>query len=393
MNKNPTQSHERIISLDIIRGFALIGILLVNMPTFHTPDVLAALNGIPLLYEGTDHLLRLLLDMFVQTKFYPIFSFLFGLGAFMFMSRTKKGLWDHHTLYKRRMLVLLAFGLCHLIIFWSGDILTTYALAGLLLLCFEKVKNKTLLYWAAFFFIFMTMTTYLLTPSTYPVLDAYGVSKLNEAIDMYRYSSFAELLRYRWNEEVVYILFLNTIFSIMNMLPWFLLGMYSGRIGLFKHSDTHMKWIQRVWWTSLLLSLFPLTYMVIVYLNGISSTYVNDLLAVELSGMTLSIWYIASIVLLLQKKVWQKICYPLSYFGRMAFTNYLTQTLLCYLIFVVGGYYGQVSLVEGTWIALGILALQMIWSWLWLKQFRFGPLEWLWRSLTYGQLQPLKRNK
>nr|WP_071393393.1 heparan-alpha-glucosaminide N-acetyltransferase domain-containing protein [Bacillus tuaregi] len=144
MKSTPISSQERILTIDIIRGFALLGIFLVNMPAFHSPALMVSAPE----YNGMDYWLDLLFQMFVQTKFYTIFSFLFGLGFYIFMSRAEQKGLRINRLFSRRLFALLLFGALHLVLLWYGDILHTYAIAGFLLLLFYKRKPKTLLIWA-----------------------------------------------------------------------------------------------------------------------------------------------------------------------------------------------------------------------------------------------------
>jgi len=144
----PVSEAERIHQLDAIRGFALFGIFLVNMPTFSHPMLFLPALGLPADHTLFDEWIRILLHMFVQTKFYTIFSFLFGAGFYLFMSRAEKKSLPMKPMYLRRITILFLLGMTHLFFLWYGDILHTYALTGIMLLLFYKRADKTIRKWA-----------------------------------------------------------------------------------------------------------------------------------------------------------------------------------------------------------------------------------------------------
>ncbi|WP_368654170.1 DUF418 domain-containing protein [Ornithinibacillus sp. 4-3] len=150
---SPISTKERIESLDIIRGIALFGILLVNMPLFQSPQLIADLYMMSPELSSSDQFLRMLLDVFVETKFFTIFSFLFGVGFYIFMERAVNKTDHFYRLYSRRLIVLAIFGFLHLCLLWYGDILLGYALAGFFLIFFYKRKQKTILLWLMSFSI------------------------------------------------------------------------------------------------------------------------------------------------------------------------------------------------------------------------------------------------
>lgn len=398
MKSAPVSQHERIAAIDVIRGFALIGIFLVNMPTFHSP---AFIEGNPN-YSGVDYWLQILLQMFVQTKFYTIFSFLFGLGFYIFMSRAEaKGL-KVNRLFSRRLFILLLLGAVHLVFLWYGDILHTYALAGFILLLFYKRKPKTLLIWAfslvgVFYLLYSTPYT-IPAPMYEEIMQQAGqetAGKLNEYVGMYESGSYLEWIGYRMGAEILPILS-QEIFIIMDVLAMFLFGLYAGKIGIFQSFTVHQKKIRGVWLTAMILSI-PLAAMVAALKMNIVDHGVYQQISVHLftglSGVTLCFFYITSIILLMQKETWRRLLRPLGFMGQMALTNYLMQTVISVFIFLGLNFYGKVSLIEGTLLAIVILICQMVISQIWMKHFRFGPMEWLWRTWTYGYRQPMKRRE
>ncbi|WP_338449666.1 DUF418 domain-containing protein [Niallia oryzisoli] len=398
MKSTPISSRERIVTIDIIRGFALLGIFLVNMPAFHSPAFLVRSPD----YTGLDQWLDLLFQMFVQTKFYTIFSFLFGLGFYIFMSRAEQKGLKINRLFLRRLFALLLFGALHLVFLWFGDILHTYALTGFLLLLFYKRKPKTLLIWAfSLLLVFHAMVSaQFLVPAS--KLEAFttessqeDAGKLAEYVDMYENATYIEWVSYRLQTEMGMIL-ANIPFTIITVLAMFLFGLYAGKIGVFKPDSPHLSMIKKIWLTTLVLSI-PLVALLAIYKLNIIDVGVYQQNAVylftSLSGITLCFFYMSSLTLLLRRDFWQKLLRPLGYTGQMALTNYLLQTFISVGIFLGLNYYGKVSLAEGTLICLVTYAGQTLFSYYWMRNFRFGPFEWLWRTMTYGYIQPMKKEE
>ncbi len=398
LNSSPISTNERIISLDIIRGFAIFGIFLVNMPAFHSPDLINQVYGMPHQFSTLDQYIRLFFDLFVQGKFYTIFSFLFGLGFYIFMSRAEQKGQKVFQLFSRRLIVLLIFGALHLTLLWYGDILHTYAIAGFLLMLFYKLRNKTIIIWAFSLMVlyYSLIASQLLLPATSleqsaRISQQIGTEKVAEAINIYQNASYVEWLSYRMDNEVSIVL-TNAPFVIPTVLAMFLFGLYAGRRGVFQQVSHHIKFIKNVWIVSLILSIPLMVMLLLTELNifqwGPYQSIVSQLF-VYLSGTTLCFFYISSIVLLLRKESWRRILRPFSYVGQMALTNYILQTVISVSIFVGLDLFGEVSLAFGLLLCLIVFPLQIVFSYFWLKRFRFGPLEWLWRSFTYLQTMKL----
>ncbi|WP_046175301.1 DUF418 domain-containing protein [Domibacillus indicus] len=395
MKSAPLSASERILTIDIIRGFALLGIFLVNMPSFHSPVVFQGLGE-----EEKDFWLTLFLQMFVEAKFYTIFSFLFGLGFYIFMSRAEKKGMQTNRLFTRRLTVLLLIGTAHFILLWSGDILHTYAITGLLLLLFYKRKNKTLLVWAgsllAACHLVLAVPFFMPNESFEQLKMAFEEKKSEEFptyVAMYEEAGYLEWIAYRFDKEIPLIT-AQLPLSMLPVLAMFLLGLYAGKIGIFQPGTPYLPLVKKIWRTALLISIPLSASLAALRLSWIDGGYyqstVEELL-VSLSGFTLCFFYITSLMLLTQKAKWQKRLRPLGYVGQMALTNYLLQTIICFFLFLVLDFYGKVGLGTGTLICLVIYVLQVAYSYFWMKKFAFGPFEWLWRSLTYGYFPSIKK--
>ncbi|MGM0875302.1 MAG: DUF418 domain-containing protein [Bacillota bacterium] len=387
-----TTKSRRILLLDIIRGIALLGILLVNMRSFHSPDFIETYYGIHPQYQGIDTMIDRFFQLFIQMKFYPIFAFLFGLGFYIFIMKSKST-----TIFIKRMICLFIFGLFHLVFLWYGDILHTYAVCGLLLIFFQKLPSRQILYWAV---AFLTLYHLLLSASVFiPVhssIDSEFIShKVSEYTAIYKEAPYIEWIFYRINIEVLPILYQLPI-AMMPILGSFLLGLYAGRKKLYIHNNKNIDQIKAWCKWSLMIST-PL-----VLANGLIMSSLITIGQVEqglthlltsVSGISLSIFYLSSLFLLTAHSKIVKLLIPFSYVGQMALTNYLLQTIVSVTFVRFFDLYEKISLVEGTFISLLIFSAQLLSSYFWLVYFQNGPAEWLWRSLTNGKFPLIKRNR
>ncbi|WP_349408942.1 DUF418 domain-containing protein [Pseudalkalibacillus sp. SCS-8] len=400
MQPSPLANNQRITTIDMLRGFALFGIFLVNMPSFFSPAFQYDYYSLPIAYEGVDQWVRLFFDLFVQARFYPIFSFLFGFGFFIFLSRAELKSDHPRKLFVRRLTILLVIGLLHLVFLWYGDILHTYALTGFLLFLFYSRKPRTILIWAfALLVLFYGLTAaQLLVPDTLMKQVQYmnetvGNKKVEESITTYTEAGFGELIAYRFSEEVLPILQL-TIFSVPLILALFLFGLYVAKRGIIADPAKHIRLIKKVWITSGVFAVPFTLWLGAVQLNVVDYGYKEDtaeFLLQQISGLFLAAFYISSFVLFVQKVPITKGLRALDAAGRMALTNYLLQTFFAVILALGFDLFNRISLSIGLLICLAFFSLQLIFSLYWLKYFQYGPFEWVWRSLTYRQKQPFWR--
>lgn len=391
---------DRIVTIDIIRGFALFGIFLVNMPAFHSSEFLGMLYGVEHAYTGADYWLDFFFTLFIDMKFFTIFSFLFGLGFYIFMNRAEEKGLKMKRLFTRRMVALLVIGLLHLILLWFGDILHTYAITGFLLLFFYKRKIKTMIIWAisllVVFNLFLSLS--LILPES--ILDEINQEsiliyeeKIDEYVETYESAGYAEWVSYRFQTEVMPVLS-NLIGNMIPILAMFLFGLAAGKAGIFKPNTIHQGFIRKFQIIMGVVSIPLLVFLALAKFKMLATGFKSIIyieLFTSLTGVTLCFFYISTLTLLFKKQQWQKRLRPLGYVGQMALTNYLLQTFICMALFVLGGLYNNISLLAGTIICFVIFGLQILVSYYWLKTYQFGPFEWLWRSVTYGKLQSIKK--
>ena len=401
MKLEPSTGTERIMTLDVIRGFALLGILLANMAFFKTPAIQESgffMNSLPLDGGVWDVSASLFIDTFILGKFYPMFSLLFGLGFYLFYERANSRELDGRKLFKRRLVFLLGIGLIHLVLIWSGDILFTYAIAGFALLLFVNRTPKVILAWGISLIAGMTLLLGLFVTGGNFVLQSKMGGSLQEETragidEAYRVMSeggFAEILLHRLDNEVFLILS-NSPFSALNVLGIFLIGLYMGKKGWFRDVEAHMSnWkklrLHAGWSGIILTALFiGLTYDFLPVPYWLGSALGQGLNIT--AGPLLMLFYVSAAVLYLHNKQPGFFTGSLAAVGRMALTNYLLQSIIAVFLFFGYGFglFGSVGAFAGMLTALGIYVLQVIGSRLWLQHFRQGPMEALWRKWTYSR--------
>jgi uncharacterized protein len=399
----PVAAAERLEIVDVLRGFALLGILLVNITAFKSPGAPPVLG-----YTGSllDELAVFGLLVLVESKFFTLFSFLFGLGFAIQLLRAQQRNAPFGPRFARRLFGLFLFGAAHIVLLWEGDILLLYALVGGLLLLFRDAAPRTLLIWSGLLLgipvLLYTLGLIGLTaaralPETAAQLQqadldfqATLVAEGVAALKLLDAGSYEDILIKRLNNYATTSLLLLT--RVPSVLAMFLLGLYVGKLGIVQSPGLHRSLLRQVrrWGLSL-----GLIASLLVGLGGAQLPPLSALFALffnqAVAGPLLALGYAAALVLLLRSPVWLRRFRPLAVTGRMALTNYLMQSLSCVLIFYGFGLglAGQVQPAAALLLAVGIYAGQIAFSQWWLSRFRFGPLEWLWRSFTYLRWQPL----
>lgn len=402
----PVSARERIAVIDVVRGFALFGVLLVNMMYFAWPAYRQVLE-LSIWQHPVDQVSNALLLFLAEGKFFTLFSLLFGLGLSLQMQRSE-GIVGR---FMRRMVVLLAFGCLHIGLLWYGDILVLYAVLGVVLLLFRNCKPRTLLRWVLVMLVLPVLLSAGLVglvnlaerdPDIAAEVQAgfeastQEYSELYEqAIATYRSSQFADIVSVRLGEYAFSILGIGLNGMFFTVFAMFLLGLYIGKRNILHDVPAHLPLFRRVraW-----------GFAVGLIANAVYAwSYYNSNLAVpSLPGLigtvcfvfgasALCLAYASSIILLFQRAPWQQRLTPLAAVGRMALSNYLTQSIIATsLFFGYGlGWYASVGPSLGIIITVVIFAGQLVVSRWWLQRYRFGPAEWLWRSLSYGRWQRL----
>ena len=328
--------YRRIDTLDYLRGFALLGIILVNVI-----PLLGVTQPAP---NSTDAAYLRFLYLFVEGRFYTIFTFLFGVGFYMFITRANEKGKNGFILFLRRILVMFLIGLVH-VKFHPGEALTVYAVCGAILLPFYKANRVVNL--------------------------VFGILML-----------------------VVFSLF---SYKLIMVVPLMLLGICAGQFRLFERMSQHVRKVAIFTGIMFVLSVIGLIYQYqyAPFVFGQASETANIIdsqrfLSIGITiGPFISACYVGLLLMLLQFPMARKVLAPLKYYGRMALTNYLSQTVFILLAGRLFNLYNDITYIQSLYLCLFILFIQLLFSLIWLRYFKFGPVEWIWRMLTYFKKLPI----
>ena len=397
----PVQANERIDLIDIVRGLALFGILAANIRGFAGPAV--AYFQPSIMWPGfADRLAQAFVDTFIQGKFITIFAVLFGVGFAVQLSRAEARGAKFGAYYVRRLLLLAAFGLVHGLFIWFGDILLVYAITGLLLLAFRKRTDKTIVTWAVISYFVPLLLMALATLVAVSGVEMKGPPKpdLAKLVSIYADGSWSEIQKQRGIDVVT----MNWGFFpmyFMNVLGLFLFGVLAYRRRFFQPTSELLPAYRKAMIIGLTVGVIgnaaatTLKWIADVPMFPPSPTMLLVTTIQQVSILPLSLGYVCAVILLCADPAWKARLQRFAAIGRTALSNYLLQSVIGTLIFYnyglgLFGQWGPAILLVPT---VGIYALQAIISPWWLARYRFGPVEWLWRTLTYGRPQPMLRER
>jgi uncharacterized protein len=385
----PNTGPDRIDMLDAIRGFALFGILLMNLEAFNGP-ILSAMSGVDPALQGANRVADAFIYIFVQGKFWTLFSLLFGIGfAMMFDSAARTG-GDFRRIYKRRLWALMAIGAAHAILIWEGDILFAYAVSGFVLLWRMKTDAVPRLW--PIVLTYCVPLALIALGGLFAPAQPQGqnmAEMLAEEIKFQGHSAYLSTLQWRAGY------FIESLGNLFVLLPLavavFAMGVRLHRQGWTKaitgpenaagsralglYGGGLCLMLLSVWVApSASPAEFNATFAVVNVLN-------------MLSGFLMSLGMFFGLRWLWAKPATQTVLARLAPLGRMALTNYLMQSIVCTLIFCAYGlgYFQQMPRAWHIPFALALITLQTLFSTWWLGRFSMGPAEYIWRWLTYGK--------
>jgi uncharacterized protein len=393
--------------MDALRGVALFGVFLVNFTVFASAPIMSTESQLlSLATAAVDHALFDVLHWLFFDKANTLFAFLFGLGFALQLQRLDGRGVDFEALYKRRLSVLLAFGVVHFFFVWTWDILHLYALAGFLLLPLRRLSNRALV-----------ITGLLLAAfgrTTVKTLDEFGTPGSWSGLPG-GYSDEDVLLRQQISESGDYFALVDNFFEwvfIDYIASGFILGWLAYALGRFLIGAWvgRHEWVTRAadflaGWRRLLRWALPAGLI----LEGLATLLGESPLLGDfehrrffadtlhlLAVPVLAAGYVAAIVVAFQGGRGRRLLGPFAAVGRMALTNYLTQSLVFgFVLFGFGpglALAGKIGTTAIVGIVVGFFALQVFVSRWWLSRYAYGPAEWVWRALTYGERPPFRGN-
>ncbi|TCO08296.1 DUF418 domain-containing protein [Natronoflexus pectinivorans] len=407
---SPTSPGQRIEVLDTLRGFAIFGILMVNMLWMNAPVGYAFLSE-SYWTSPSDKIGEFLIYFLFDGKFYVLFSMLFGYGFWLFLQKPSSEGKSVVPTFVWRLTILIAFGALHVLLLWPGDILLFYGIFGLILILFRKKKDKSLIKWAIGILLIPIVLTTLLSlfmylgmqdPASKEAIEGAMAQQKSEtlalvqqALQTYSNGSFSEIVQIRLKE---YSLILPGVFFFYpNVLAMFLVGQYAARKRLLV--NTHEN---KVFFKKGLLLGFAIGLPVSLVYAWLSLTIPADemsvaaVIVVFLRGFgspLLTFGYVSGIVLMIHSGILKKLTKGFAYVGRMALSNYLMHSIIAAFLFHSYGLglFGKVDIWQGIALTFIIIAVQIPLSKFWLERFNFGPFEWLWRTLTYRKRQVFRK--
>jgi uncharacterized protein len=399
---------QRIITVDALRGFALLGILLAHMIYWYTAGPLpGSLFG--KYNDVASGIISVLNEVLVSGKFFAFFSFLFGLSFYLQMQSMEKRNDNFVLRYGWRIAILGMIGLVHHA-FWQGDILSIYAPLGFILLPLRKLGNKWILVLGILFAVnlpglIIEVIRFLTEVNTPPPANAPQFDPEAAGKEYYRIiteAGFPELWRYNLARLSTKFQFQLDSGRIFITFGFFLLGMYTGHKQWFETPETARSIWKKICRCSAWLALGTLLVAVAMFVSNEvfklgwqQSRTIGIIFSViqNVNSAALVCLYVAGLTLLMYRVRWQKLLFPLASVGKLALTCYLGQTFFGLLLFYHVGFgaIGQTAPWLNWLIGIAYFLIQVILSRLWLKYFYYGPLEWAWRSLTFFQRYRFRR--
>ncbi|WP_323708087.1 DUF418 domain-containing protein [Mammaliicoccus sciuri] len=370
---------QRIFSIDALRGFSLLGILLMNILTFAYPYQI--INPFEF-FQHQDGAWFKISSLFIIASFYPIFAFLFGYGlSIMYQNSLDKGL-NYYPMITRRLLFLLLLGIIHGVFIFYGDILSTYALLGLIAIIFVRLKPQYTLIALSIgigIFVLLYLLPMILLKDVTQIESFVGLQELERVNNILSSADYVSIIGF--NLKYFGMNIANAILvGPFSILPIMLFGIYAHQINWFNKIKQYKNLYMVIGVVVLILGLA--IKMIQIVLEG---SVTSQLMSQMIGGPIVALSYIMFFVILCEDQTVRKILTPLQPIGKLSLTTYIMQSIICIIIFYGVGlnYYGKLPVLTIYIIGIVIYCVQLIVSYLYLLRFKQGPLEKLWRKVTY----------
>ncbi|MEB7409852.1 DUF418 domain-containing protein [Mammaliicoccus sciuri] len=370
---------QRIFSIDALRGFSLLGILLMNILTFAYPYQI--INPFEF-FQHQDGAWFKISSLFIIASFYPIFAFLFGYGlSIMYQNSLDKGL-NYYPMITRRLLFLLLLGIIHGVFIFYGDILSTYALLGLIAIIFVRLKPQFTLVTLSIgigIFVLLYLLPMILLKDVTQIESFVGLQELERVNNILSSADYVSIIGF--NLKYFGMNIANAILvGPFSILPIMLFGIYAHQINWFNKIKQHKNLYMVIGVVVLILGLA--IKMIQIVLEG---SVTSQLMSQMIGGPIVALSYIIFFVILCEDQTARKILTPLQSIGKLSLTTYIMQSVICIFIFYGVGFnfYGKLPVLNIYIIGIVIYFVQLIVSYLYLMKFKQGPLEKLWRKVTY----------
>ena len=395
----PVPASERIEVLDTIRGFALLGIFIMNMPAFNTSLFLGFDAAMwPHWWDRGTETVR---DVIFSGKFNSMFSMLFAIGFTIQLGRLQAREPERATrIYLRRLFWLFVFGVVHACVFWAGDVLHMYALLGLLLLAIYRLPDRAIVALIVLCLLYPTLIgtikIAITTPEDIQAIIAVTQQAITADNAAFGHGNFLDTARRSTQVMTIfyqYPLRLGMLAGYVQFFTTVLFGLLLGRHRFFQNVAAHLPLVRRIQWWALGIGLICGSGFVVW--RSVAANPMDPSVWRILAGtgyifgrVSIMIFYVATIVRAVCNEHWRRRLAPITLTGRMPLTNYLLQTLIGVTLFYHWGLglWGEVGPALDLLLAVAIFfVIQVPLTRWWLSRFQRGPMEHLWRVLTYGR--------
>ncbi len=388
-SSGPTSDQERVVFWDVLRGFAVLGVLLANIPWMTLARHIAT-QGEGDEPTARDRFAKAVVFFVADLKFITTFSILFGAGLMWMSLRAEQRGRPFVSIYTRRLCALLGFGVIHGTCIWFGDILSTYAITGFLAMPFHRRRVRTMLIWAGALFV-LALASWSIGP-LFADHDSESVEaagkialKTAEYREVFASGDFLRMLRAR--SEIFFGWIPMMIGFIMpRTLALFLLGMALVKSGFFTRPAEHRRFYRLA--CQLGIPIGVLLHVVVFVCSDRDDSAALKIIttaAFFVGSLVQAFGYIGAMQWWTESNAFAALRDRLAAVGRMAFTNYLMHSIITGIVFSYCGLFDRIDRLEGLGVVAAIYGLQLWYSKPWLERFRMGPFEWVWRSLTYGE--------